>query len=358
LPSGAQVSGSSGSRSTALITAREAWSDMFTPRGAPATRVWDCQNTGAGHRFEGCGQRLLGLRKATLPFSTRRNAACGRRSTVRRRASDLGWPSQAGCRYGDDVAADGVELYRSSFVRRSAAMSMPDEVVISEPGMCGVLGSSLRPSGRLLITDDRAVAHLETMVPAVPARIITVFAEAARCRMLIEDAARWHGEDATAMICRDLSEVPVLPSPLGLTIRPVYRAPGDPVDGVPLEHAAQACLRADPETAGHPLPGFLAFLHSLPLSTRLLAAVDEQNLVRATAGSSALGADANAYVVSTDEQWRHRGVATAMTSAALSWARDAGARQACLDASAAGLSIYLRLGFQAVASATIFARFS
>jgi GNAT superfamily N-acetyltransferase len=249
-------------------------------------------------------------------------------------------------------------VYRSSFVRRSAAMSMPDEVVIREPGICGVLGSSQRASGRLLITDDRAVSHLETMLPAVPARIITVLAEAARCRKLIEDASRWQGEDATAMICRDLSEVPILAAPLGLTIRPVYRAPGDPVDAVPLEQAAQACLRADPQTAGHPLPGFVAFLQSLPLSTRLLAAVDEQMVVRATAGSSALGADANAYFVSTEKQWRHRGVATAMTSAALGWARDAGARRACLDASAAGLSIYLRLGFQAVASATIFARFS
>jgi GNAT superfamily N-acetyltransferase len=270
----------------------------------------------------------------------------------------LGWSPRAGSRYGDDVAADGVEVYRSSFVRRSAAMSMPDEVVISEPGICGMLGSSQRPSGRLLITDDRAVSQLETMLPTVPARIITVFAEAAQCRRLIEAAARWQGEDATAMICRDLSKVPVVPVPVGLTIRPVYRAPGDTVDGVPLEQAAQACLRADPLTAGHPLPGFLAFLQSLPVSTRLLAAVDEQSVVRATAGSSALGADANAYFVSTDEQWRHRGVATAMTSAALGWARDAGARQACLDASAAGLSIYLRLGFQAVASATIFARFS
>lgn len=251
-----------------------------------------------------------------------------------------------------------IEVYRSSFVRRSAAMSMPDEVVISEPGVCGVLGSSQRPGGRLLITDDRAVSTLEKALPGVPARIITVFAQAAQCRELIEQAATWKGEDATAMICRDLSEVPALPAPAGLTIRPVHRAPGDPVEGVPLEQAAQACLRADPQTASYPLPGFIAFLQSLPPNTRLLAAVDDHDIVRATAGSSALGTDANAYFVSTDDQWRHRGVATAMTSAALIWARDAGAREACLDASAAGLSIYLRLGFRAVVQATIFARFS
>jgi GNAT superfamily N-acetyltransferase len=255
------------------------------------------------------------------------------------------------------VPAD-VEVYRSSFARRSAAMSMPDEAVINQPGICGVLALSQKPGGRLLITDDRAVPHLQTLLPAVPARIITVFAEAVRCRELIEQAARWNGEDATAMICRDLTEVPVLPPPAGLTIRPIFRAPGDPVDGVSLEHAAQACLQADPQTADRPLPGFIAFLQSLPPSTRLLAAVDDQNIVRATAGSSALGPDANAYFVSTDSQWRHRGVATAMTSAALVWAREAGARQACLDASEAGLSIYLRLGFEAVATLTLFARFN
>jgi hypothetical protein len=55
---------------------------------------------------------------------------------------------------------------------------------------------------------------------------------------------------------------------------------------------------------------------------------------------------------------RHRGVATAMTSAALVWAREAGAREAGLDAGAAGLSIYLRLGSKAVATSTLFARFS
>jgi GNAT superfamily N-acetyltransferase len=256
------------------------------------------------------------------------------------------------------MTAAGVDVYRSSFARRSAAMSMPDETVISQPGICGLLASSVRPGGRLLITDDRAVPALEGLLPEVPARIITVFAEAVRCRDLIQQAAHWHGEDATAMICRDLTEVPTLPPPSGLTIRPVHRAPGDPTDGVPLEDAAQACLRADPQTAGHPLPGFIGFLQSLPPSTRLLAAVDDQGMVRATAGSSALGPDANVYFVSTDEQWRHRGVATAMTSAALVWARDAGAQEACLDASAAGLSIYLRLGFEAVATSTLFARFS
>jgi GNAT superfamily N-acetyltransferase len=254
------------------------------------------------------------------------------------------------------MVADGVEIYRSGFARRSAAMAKPGQSTVDKPGLCGVLGSINSPSGRLLITDDRALSTLEALMPDLPVQIINVLDEAARCRELVERAG-WDGEDATAMICPDLAVVRGPAAPADLTIRPVLRTPGDPLDGVLLEDAAEACLRADPHTAGHPLSGFVEFLQSLPASTRLLAAVDEQNRVRATAGSSALGLDANAYFVSTDEQWRGRGVATAMTAAALSWAREAGARQASLDASAAGLSIYLRLGFEAVSPARLFARF-
>lgn len=69
-----------------------------------------------------------------------------------------------------------------------------------------------------------------------------------------------------------------------LTIRPVHRVPSDPEAGRPFEAAAEACLRADPNTADVPLPGFLAFLRSLPGSTRLLAAIDVHGEVQATAG--------------------------------------------------------------------------
>jgi hypothetical protein len=41
-----------------------------------------------------------------------------------------------------------------------------------------------------------------------------------------------------------------------------------------------------------------------------------------------------------------------MTAAALRSARHAGASQACLDASDAAISIYLRLGFEIVARST------
>jgi GNAT superfamily N-acetyltransferase len=260
-------------------------------------------------------------------------------------------------RYGGGVLEDGIELYRASFARRSAAMASAGQTVAAQPGICGVLGSPHAHNGRLLITDDRAEPTLQALLPTIPAQIVNVFKTASRCRALIEGAGHWEGEDATAMMCPDLASVEAWPMPSGLTVRPVLRANGDPADGVALDRAAAACLRADPQTAGLPLVGFLAFLRSLPASTRLLAAVDGQDHVRATAGASALGLDANVYFVSTDSEWRYRGVATAMTAAALIWARETGARQAALDASPAGLSIYLRLGFEAIASSTLFARF-
>ncbi len=252
----------------------------------------------------------------------------------------------------------GDEVYRELFARRSAVMAGPDQAVLDRPGICGFLGAAGRPAGRLLITDDRAAPVLEAMLPEFAAQIVNVFSRAVRCRALIEQAERWQGEPATAMICRDLTRLPAPPLPADLSIRAVRRVTDDPVDGVALEDAAQACLRADSHTADFPLPAFLAFLRSLPGNTRLFAAVDQHDAVLATAGSSAFGTDANAYFVSTDPHWRGNGVATAMTAAALRWAYEAGAQQASLDASPAGLAIYRRLGFESVSTTTLFTRFS
>ncbi len=196
-------------------------------------------------------------------------------------------------------------------------------------------------------------------MPNLYPRVVNVFREALRCTGLVRRTDRWHGEPATSMVCRDLSGVPTnLTLPAGLSLRRVLRVPSDPIDGVPLEDAARACLDADPQMAGVPLPGFLDYLRSIPHTTQLLAAVDAQGVVRATAGCSFLDADARAFFVNTDPRWRGQGVATAMTGFALNWAYESGARTASLDASAAGLSIYLRLGFGPVSPTTLFARLS
>ena len=162
--------------------------------------------------------------------------------------------------------ADGVELYRSSFARRSTAAS-EHQTVVDAPGVCGVLGTAEPGSGRLLITDDRALAALADLGPDLDVHVVTVLKAAPQCRAVIEAAGPWRSEDVTAMVCRDLAALPVVLLADGLTIRPVYRAFGDPDDGVPLVHAAEACLRFSQHTDGDPVPRFLAYLSSLPAST-------------------------------------------------------------------------------------------
>src|SRR4051794_36248998 len=100
--------------------------------------------------------------------------------------------------------------------------------------------------------------------------------------------------------------------------------------GIEPAHGALPARRR--ERGQPPAAEFLAFLRSLPDSTRLLVAVDAQGEVQATAGCSTFGADASAYFVSTDSRWRGRGMATAVTAAALGWAHETGARRASLDA--------------------------
>jgi ribosomal protein S18 acetylase RimI-like enzyme len=58
--------------------------------------------------------------------------------------------------------------------------------------------------------------------------------------------------------------------------------------------------------------------------------------------------------VNTDPDWRGRGIGRAMTAEALHAAKRTGARRAGLDAINAGLSIYVRLGFEIVSEITRF----
>jgi len=138
----------------------------------------------------------------------------------------------------------------------------------------------------------------------------------------------------------------------------VRRLCEDAPDGVALEAAVAAAMLAEPAIDGLP-DAFGDYLWSLPPAIRLFAAVDGEGAVRATSGSGtfgAFGAFAAVIFVDTVPGWRGRGIGQAMTAAALRAAEDCGARQACLNATDAGLSIYRRLGFEAVTRTTRFFR--
>jgi GNAT superfamily N-acetyltransferase len=228
------------------------------------------------------------------------------------------------------------------------------QAMIDEPGVRGVLPSSGDPRVRLLVIDDRAYHVLSGVVADARAGMITVCAAAVRCAWLVDAHPAWRSGTATAMVCRDLRAVPAVPLPGELTLRPVRRLADDAPDGVPLTRAVAAARRADP---GITDPQALAdHLRGLPPAFRLSAALDRAGVVRATSGSGAFGTTASVIFVNTDPDWRRRGIAQAMTATALRAAEQAGAHHAGLDASDAGMPLYLRLGFQAATPVTRFRR--
>ncbi|HEY5427648.1 MAG TPA: GNAT family N-acetyltransferase [Solirubrobacteraceae bacterium] len=248
-----------------------------------------------------------------------------------------------------------IDVYIAAFVTRCEPMRRSGRAMIDRPGVRGLLASSDDPRIRLLVTDDRAYDVLSALLADARAGMVNVVARAARCTELVDADPAWKPNQAMAMICRDLRTVPALALPTGLTLRPVRRLAGDAADGVALQDAVTSAMLGD-GTIDDPPAVFARYLRALPSAMRLFVAVDGDGVVRATSGSGAFGAEASVIFVNTQPDWRGRGIGQAMTVAALRAAQEHGARRACLDASAAGLSIYRRLGFETVSSTTRFFR--
>jgi GNAT superfamily N-acetyltransferase len=244
-----------------------------------------------------------------------------------------------------------IDVYVAASIARWRAMRHADQREVNQPGLYGLLACDSDPRMQLLVTDDQAHTGLTSLCAGARVATITVFVAARRCAESLAHDPAWRSSAATAMVCRDLTAIPRRTLPDGLTVRAVRRVAADPADGVALEDAiaavALAAPRLDPEAV-------MLFLRSLPSQTHLLAAVDAGGCVRATSGWQLSGRHARVILVDTDPAWQGRGVGTAMTSAALHSARLRGAREATLDASAAGRSIYLRLGFELVSQTTRF----
>jgi ribosomal protein S18 acetylase RimI-like enzyme len=244
------------------------------------------------------------------------------------------------------MTAGSIDFYVAASVARWRDLRRPGQREVNQPGLYGLLAGDEDPRARLLVTDDQAYAGLVELCAEARAGMINVFAAAVRCAELLEGDPAWRSSPSTAMICRDLATVRTLALPDGLRLRAVRRVAEDPPGGVSLEDAVAAVALAEPRENPEALT---VFLRSLPQPTRLFAAVDADGIVRATSGWQLSGRHVRVILVDTDPAWRGRGIAKAMTSAALHAAQRQGAREATLDASAAGLSIYQRLGFESVA---------
>jgi ribosomal protein S18 acetylase RimI-like enzyme len=252
------------------------------------------------------------------------------------------------------VQEDALDTYVAAFRARCDRLRRLGRPEIEEPGMHGLLSGDDDPDARLLVTDDRAYDLLAALLPEVHAGMVGVVTGATRCLGLVESDPAWRANPVTAMVSRDLGKIPVALLPKELTIRPVRRLAGDEPDGVPLEDAVAVAMSADPRIDE---PRALTdYLRSLPPTFRLFAAVDDDEAVRATSAAGVYGSYASVIFVNTHPEWRRRGIGRAMTGAALGAARDAGATQACLDATAAGSGIYARLGFEVAAEITRFFR--
>jgi GNAT superfamily N-acetyltransferase len=250
------------------------------------------------------------------------------------------------------MTAASIDFYVAASVARWREGRRPDQREVNQPGLHGLLACDEDPRVRLLVTDDQAYAGLVELCAEARAGMINVFTAAVRCAELLDGDPGWRSSPSTAMICRDLTTVLRLPLPDTLRLRAVRRVAEDPPDGVALEDAVAAVVVANPEEDAEALT---VFLRSLTRTTQLFAAVDADGIVRATSGWQLSGRHVRVLLVDTDPAWRGRGIAKAMTSAALHAAQRQGAHEATLDASAAGRSIYQQLGFESVAQTIRFA---
>jgi GNAT superfamily N-acetyltransferase len=166
----------------------------------------------------------------------------------------------------------------------------------------------------------------------------------------------WTVSESEAMVCRDLSAVPDLSLDRSLRREeiPVHSGAGTRA-GLDLLAAAEFAIAADPTPDGTAaqLAGHLGTMVPAP---RLLAATDASGRIRATAGCRVSGPDAAVFFVNTDPGYRRRGIGAAMTATVLRAAHELGATGATLDASAAGASVYRRLGFESAGVVTKFLR--
>jgi hypothetical protein len=111
------------------------------------------------------------------------------------------------------MRGDAVDAYVEAYARQSVSASGPEDRVIDEPGIVGVV----RDAGKrlsLLVIDDRALGPLNDLQRIGSYGVISVLAAAWRSTAMLVAAPVWAAKPVWAMVCRNLSTVPtpLLPS--------------------------------------------------------------------------------------------------------------------------------------------------
>lgn len=253
------------------------------------------------------------------------------------------------------VVDAAIDLYCAAFVARQSHELDADAVAAIAPGIRGFVRADGERVIRLLVTDDRGYGRLTTEVGAARGEV-HVFEHASRCDELLRGQSGWTAyRAATAMVLRSVRVVANAPLPDGLVLRPVNRLGSEVPNAVPLQAAVAVAIASDPGIT-EPADEFARFLAGLPASVRLLAAVDDAGVVRATSGCDAFGEHARVFFVNTEPGWRRRGIGRAMSVEALRVAASSGARRAFLHATDDGASVYRRLGFETAGRLTRYSR--
>jgi hypothetical protein len=254
------------------------------------------------------------------------------------------------------VEHSAVAIFAEAFLRRARFATQSGGTLFDDPGLVGLQQGDRRVS--LLVVDDQALEPLATLLEREPQGVIRVLPAASRCRAILEAQPRWGTESLTAMVCRDLVAVPDVPLPESVALRPVSLVPGAAEGLVDLVEVTAMVVEADPAAAGEDPERMAASLRAVRPAPRFYAAVDSSGAVRGTSSCRVFERDASIFFINTHQDWRRRGIGRSMTAAALHAARDGGATCACLDATEAGASIYLSVGFESAGPMAEFARFA
>lgn len=238
---------------------------------------------------------------------------------------------------------DAYVAFRTRALQRLAALT--GGRLVEEPGAVRLVSADDGVRGGLLLWDAVAAEPLrEVLVADSAPQWVALLPPAAELAPVVADSGWDRQEQRVAMAMPDLSRLRPPPVPPDVVIGPV--AVRQASDGISLEDAVRLSVLygEDPSASSRDLELEAQLLRRLS-GIRFFAALDADGQCVATGGSRVVDGAALVAGVATLPSYRRRGIGTAITAVALQAAVEAGAREAFLDSSPAGVGIYRRLGF-------------